>query len=559
LHGDIRYQGTCAEAWIAAIILAMPEQPSYRYFPAIVALLTLLVFLPALGNDFVNWDDERNFLLNPNYRGLGWTEIEWMWTTHLLGRYVPITWMTLGLDYTIWGMNPLGYHLTSVLFHAVNAVLFYFLALALLRLAMPDRSKETQARIPIGALFAALVFALHPLRVESVAWVTERRDVVSGMFFLLSILAYLRGNPDLPGAPIRRKYYWACFGFFILALLSKEIAVTLPVVLLILDVFPLRRLGAGITVFLEKIPFLLLGVADGALALYIGKLEGITASIVHVNWFVRLAISLYGLAFYFKKTVLPFSLAPFYALIPYKVDPRQLPFQLSIIFVALVTAGTLMARRKYPAALAAWVAYAVMLSPVLGIFHNGQQITADRYSYLACLCWAILGGGILVGTQRRVVVVAAGVVICGLGYLTVKQILVWRNSETLWTQAVAVAPSFIAYNNLGLVYSARGDHGGAIEQYRHSIQMAGDYELSHNNLGAELLELGLSDEAIHEFQTALTLKPNLAQSHNGWGQALLAQGKVDEAIEHFRAAVQMDPAYDSPRTNLEHALEMKRH
>src|SRR5260370_21616205 len=169
--------------------------------------------------------------------------------------------MTLGLDYTIWGMNPFGYHLTSVLFHTVNAVFFYFVALALLRLVLRDRSKELQAWIPIGALFAALLFALHPLRVESVAWVTERRDVVSGMFFLLAILAYLRGNPDVPGAPIRGQYYWACFGFFILALLSKEIAVTLPVILLILDVYPLRRLGTGFTMFLEKIPFFLLSFA----------------------------------------------------------------------------------------------------------------------------------------------------------------------------------------------------------------------------------------------------------------------------------------------------------
>jgi hypothetical protein len=529
-----------------------------------VALLTLLLFLPALANDFVNWDDERNFVLNPNYRGLGWTEIEWMWTSHLLGRYVPITWMTLGLDYTIWGMNPLGYHLTSVLFHVVNAALFYFLALALLQLAMRDRPKEMQSRAPIGALFAALVFALHPLRVESVAWVTERRDVVSGTFFLLAILAYLRGNPDVPGAPIRRRYYWACFGFFILALLSKEIAVTLPVILLILDVYPLQRLGEvgwlsrpGLRILLEKAPFFVLSIADGALALYIGKLEGITASIVRVNWFSRLAITLYGLAFYLWKTLLPFSLAPFYALTPHKIDPGALPFQLSAIVVVLVTVGAVIVRRKYPVVLAAWLAYAVILIPVLGAFHNGQQITADRYSYLACLGWAILGGGMLVVLQKRAVALAAGLAICGLAYLTFRQAGVWRNSETLWTQAISVAPSFIAYNNLGLVYSARGDTAGAIENYRRSIQMADDYELSHNNLGASLLEFGLNDEAISEFQTALKLKPDLANSHNGWGQALLAQGKVNEAIEHFRAAVQIDPSYDSARTNLEHALETK--
>jgi protein O-mannosyl-transferase len=379
------------------------------------------------------------------------------------------------------------------------------------------------------------------------------------MFFLLAILAYLRGAADAPGGPIRRKCYWTCFGFFVLALLSKEIAVTLPVILLILDVYPLRRLGPASTVRIvaEKIPFFVLSLADGLLALYIGKLEGLTASIVRVNWFSRLAISLYGLAFYLWKSVLPFGLAPFYALTYHKIDPRALPFQLSTVLVILITAGALVFRSKYPSVLAVWVAYCVILIPVLGIFHNGQQITADRYSYLACLGWGLLAGGILVVISKRWVAVAAGMVVCGLIFLTIKQVRVWRDSETLWRQAVAVAPSFIAYNNLGLAYSDRGDYAGAIEHFRYSIQLSDDYELSHNNLGAALLELGLSDEAIHEFQIALKLKPNLPHSQNGWGLALMAEGKVDEAIEHFRAAVKIDPAYDSARSNLEHALEMK--
>jgi protein O-mannosyl-transferase len=542
----------------------MPSPPLHRHFPAIVAVLTLILFLPALGNDFVNWDDERNFLMNPNYRGLGAAQIGWMWTSHLLGRYVPVTWMTLGLDYALWGMNPLGYHLTSILFHTVNAVLFYFLALALLRLALRDGPEEMQSRIPIGALFAALVFAVHPLRAESVAWVTERRDVVSGMFFLLAILAYLRGISDIPGAGIRGKYYWACFGFFILALLSKEMAVTLPVVLLILDVYPLRRLAAAgwrsgmiFKVLLEKIPFFILSLADGLLALYIGKLEGLTASIVRVNWFARLAISLYGLAFYLWKTLLPFGLAPFYALTYHKIDPLARPFEFSAVLVVLVTAAALVVRTKYPAVLAVWLSYCVILIPVLGIFHNGQQITADRYSYLSCLGWALLAGGTPVVLNKRWVRPAAGVLVCVLSVLTVKQILVWRNSEMLWRQAVAVAPSFIAYNNLGLAYSDRGDYAGAIEHFRTSLQLADDYELAHNNLGAALLELGLNDEAIREFETALKLKPDLPNSEHGWGKALLAEGKVDEAIEHFRSAIKLDPADDSARRSLEHALELK--
>src|SRR5439155_451114 len=158
--------------------------------PLLVALFTLAAFLPALQNQFVNWDDKDNFLDNPHYRGLGWTHLRWMWTTHL-GHYIPLTWMTLGLDYLLWGMNPVGYHLTNLLLHAANAVVFFFVVRRLLTRALSSPSERGHA-LALSAGFASLVFAIHPLRVESVAWATERRDVLSGLFYLLTILMYLR-------------------------------------------------------------------------------------------------------------------------------------------------------------------------------------------------------------------------------------------------------------------------------------------------------------------------------------------------------------------------------
>src|SRR2546430_8294279 len=154
--------------------------------PVLVALVTFAAFLPALHNQFVNWDDDKNFLENPHYRGLGWTHLRWMWRTTQLGHYIPLTWMTLGLDYSLWGMNPFGYHLTSLLLHAANAVVFFFVARRLLTLALPSPSERGHA-LAVSAGFAALVFAIHPLRVESVAWVTERRDVLSGLFYMVTI------------------------------------------------------------------------------------------------------------------------------------------------------------------------------------------------------------------------------------------------------------------------------------------------------------------------------------------------------------------------------------
>src|SRR5213596_1562525 len=232
--------------------------------PCADSLVTFIAFLPTLRNQFVDWDDFKNFLDNPYYRGLAWTQLRWMWTTHL-GHYIPLTWMTFGLDYLLWGMNPLGYHLTNLLLHAANAVVFFFVVRRILTLALPSPSEHGYA-LAVSSGVAALVFAIHPLRVESVAWVTERRDVLSGLFYLVAILLYLRACER--GAR-GRGWYWLSVAVFGCALLSKSMVVNLPVVLLILDVYPLRRLGGALgwwsararRVYVEKIPFVLLAAA----------------------------------------------------------------------------------------------------------------------------------------------------------------------------------------------------------------------------------------------------------------------------------------------------------
>ncbi len=467
----------------------------------------------------------------------------------------------------------MGYHLTNILWHAANAVVFYYLALALLRIAMP------RAKAPLGAFLAALVFALHPLRAESVAWVTERRDVVSGLFYLLAILAYARGYRDVPGRPIVRKYYWACFTFFVLAILSKEIAVTLPAVLLILDVYPLRRLWSRLesrpqsglpaphtvlTVLLEKVPFFAIAAADSALAIYVGRQEGLSASLTFVNWFSRLAISAYGLAFYLWKTLLPFGLSPFYALTRHRVDPRALPFQLSAVVVVGLAAAAVMFCRRWPALPAVTLAYTVTLLPVLGIFQNGLQITADRYSYLACLGWALLAGGgwLAIWTARARVgkatlAVAAAFAIGTLGILNWRQVQIWRDSEALWTHALTIEPSAVGWNNLGLALAAREDYAGAIDQFHLSLAMDPDWAYSRYNLGISLLELHDWDGATREFQIALKLKPDMYRAHFGLGYALMMQGELDEAIAHFRTVLRVAPGDTAARNGLEQALDLK--
>ena len=548
----------------APIARALPERWLPWLVPVLIALITFAAFLPALQNQFVNWDDKDNFLDNPHYRGLGWTHLRWMWTTHL-GHYIPLTWMTLGLDYLLWGMNPVGYHLTNLLLHAANAVVFFFVVRRILTLALPSPSERGHA-LAVSAGFAALVFAIHPLRVESVAWVTERRDVLSGLFYLVAILLYLRACER--GAR-GRGWYWLSVAVFVGALLSKSMVVNLPVVLVILDVYPLRRLGGSIgwrseparRVYVEKIPFVLLAAAASAIAVMAQSSVHAVASLAQLSVPGRVAISTYGLSFYLWKMVVPVNLSPVYELRP-PVNPWATPFLLSYGVVLALTAIALALRRRVPGLPAAWVAYIVVLLPVLGIFQSGPQIAADRYTYLAGLGWAILAGAGLLSCWRSsrrsktgtpATWLLAGIAFCvvvGLGVLTWNQVHVWHDSEKLWSHAVAIDPgSAVGEYSRGLVLAQQGKLTEAMEHYQTALRINPDYADAHNNVGAVLADQGRLAEAIEHYREALRLKPDYADAHYNWGNALAQQGKPAEAIEHYRQALRIKPDDALSHTN----------
>src|SRR3989454_7826831 len=548
---------------------ALPQRRGSWLIPVLIALVTFAAFLPTLQNQFVTWDDATNFLENAHYRGLGWTHIRWMWTTHL-GHYIPLTWMTLGLDYLLWGMNPFGYHLTSLLLHAANAVVFFFVVRRILTRALPSPSERGHA-LAVAAGFAALVFAIHPLRVESVAWVTERRDVLSGLFYLSAILMYLRACER--GAR-GRGWYWAAVGLFAGALLSKSMVVNLPFVLLILDVYPLRRLGGFVgwwseparRIYIEKIPFVLLAAAASAIAVMAQSSVHAAASLAQLSVPGRLAVAAYGLGFYPRKMVVPVNLSPLYEL-PRTVDPMAPPFILSYALVLAITAIVLALRRQVPGLPAAWVAYVVVLLPVLGIVQSGPQIAADRYTYLAGLGWAILAGAGLLSCWRTsrtsktgtpTTLPIASVATClvvGLGALTWNQAQVWHDSEKLWTHALAMDPrSSIAENNLGVVRADQSKRAEAIEHYQRALQMRPDYADAHINLGDTLFLQGKLAEAGDHYRQALAIKRDHARAHNNWGIVLARQGKLAEAGDHFHAALPNSPDNADAHTNLGHAL-----
>src|SRR5215470_15175202 len=279
-------------------VLALPE----RIVPLAIVLVVVAVFAIGLRNEFVRWDDHTNFVNNPYFRGLGLRQLGWVFTTTLMGHYIPITWLTFGLDYVIWGMQPAGYHFTNLVLHAANAVLVYWIAKRMLTTACPAAS-ETALRM--SAAVAALFFAIHPLRAESVAWATERRDVLSGLFFLTCVATYLRA---VAAAGARRRGLLSVsVAAFVLAMLSKSIVMTLPLLLLVIDWYPLRRLQApwwsreNGRILVEKLPFMIVGITGAAVAYWaVGHNEYFTPTTKYPLP-SRIAMALYSIVFSVSK------------------------------------------------------------------------------------------------------------------------------------------------------------------------------------------------------------------------------------------------------------------
>lgn len=562
------------------MVRVLPEgsPPHSRWIsPALTALVVVAAFSSALPGGFQQWDDVVLLVDNPAYRGLGWSNLKWMFTTNLMGHYMPLTWITYGLDYVVWGLNPYGYHLTNIVLHAANAALVYLVAQRLFRIVWPDTSAAGVDGFRIAAALAALVFGVHPLRVESVAWITERRDVLSGFFFLLAVLMYLRACEveSRDGRPWS-KFYWAAVGTFVLALLSKSMAVTLPVVLLVLDVYPLRRLRPGARGWLtpgpwriwwEKLPFLLVGAVVSAVA-FRALLGGAAAtSWERLGLPERVAISAYSVAFYLRKTLVPLGLSPLYELsLPVHMFDRR--FLVSGVVVLFITLAALASRRRWPGLLAVWTCYVVMLLPVAGIFHNGHQIAADRYSYLPGVGWALLAGGAVVVASRRLrrdrsgrralAALAAVLVVsatAALALTTWRQAKIWRDDETLWRHAGRLDPaSSVAASNLGSGLRLRGKLAEAIEQSERALLLRPAYAEAHLNLGLAKAAQGRAGEAERHFRHVLEIRPRSAPAHAGLGALLETQERLDEALEHFHLALQINPRSASIHNDLGVAL-----
>ena len=546
------------------IIPPTPATAGYiRWFvPGLIFALTIVVFLPTLQNGFINFDDPDNLLNNPNYKGLGWSNLSWMFTAFHLGHYHPLTWLTFAFDYTLWGMNPTGYHLTSMLIHAVNAVLFYYLTFDLLKMAITQ--PVTDVGLRAASAFSALLFSLHPLRVESVAWATERRDVLSGLFILLTLLCYLKAHDSAAAALRSRTWYRLSVIFCTLSLLSKAIGMSLPVVLVVLDVFPLRRLGGGARkwfgpqirrVWLEKIPFVGLAAVSAVIALAAQRASGAIVAMEAFGPMERLLQSFFGVIFYLVKTLVPTELSAIYELLP-GTDFYHWRFVGSGIIFVVLSIGFFFLRHRWPAGLASWICYLAVLAPVLGIAQSGPQMVADRYSYLSCMPWAILCSSaipISFRQQKRAVfgkmlpgmATAVGLfIIVALAWLTWLQNKVWHDSVTLWRYTTSVTLSGIAYHNLGNALESEGQIDEALKQFRRAAEITPEYPATYQGLGRILTSRGELDEAGKHLRRALELGLQTAGMYRDIAIWLVRMGKTDEAIAMFQRALSID-SYDA--------------
>jgi len=521
-----------------------------------VCLLLILgvffIFGRTWGYGFVNFDDDSYFSANYHVKtGPTWKGTLWALQTGYASNWHPLTWLSLMLDAQLFGPGPAGPHLTNVILHAVNSVLLF---LVLRRL--------TGALWP-SALVAA-VFAIHPLRVESVVWATERRDVLMGFFALLCVLAYLRAVERGRGGALNRAWHGTAVALFGLALLSKSVVVGLPVVLLLLDLYPLRRHavraqapgGRSLTrLALEKAPFAALAAAVAAITLAVGAGHRLMTSLEMLGVLPRLAISAYALVFYLWKTVAPWPLSPLYTLY-FPVLPSSPTYVIPAIIVVAITLGSVAACRRWPAGLIAWASYVVLLLPVVGLLHNGAQIAADRYTYLSCAPWALLAGaglgrcrsaarsGRLSPRLGAAVLGAAALYLVTFAGSSVRQEAVWRDSVSLWTHAASVDPaSDIAVFYLGWALEDAGRFDEARAHFESALRRVPD---GLPDLKAQLdLHLGIVEqragrpaEAERYFRAALVHDPTHAVALIRLGTVLLEQGQAQEAEAAWTRALE---------------------
>jgi tetratricopeptide (TPR) repeat protein len=546
---------------------------------AMLVLVTIALYWPATSYDFVNYDDPEFLTANPHVqRGLSWEGVRWAFgNTEQAVYWAPLMWLSHMLVCQFFGLNAWGHHLVNVLLHATNTALVFLLL-------------RRMTGATWRCLVVAALFGLHPLRVESVAWVTERKDVLSAFFWMLALWAYSRyvevqspeSNVQSPPTASNNthhasrithhasrftfhvsRYYLLSLFFFALGLMSKPMVVTLPCVLLLLDYWPLGRFqhNRARGLVMEKIPFFALALAASVVTFVVQSHGGAVAGGEKLPLGARGGNALISYCRYVGKMFWPTDLAVFYP------HPGYWPIGKVLLAGGLllgISALLFAKRRRYPFLLVGWLWYCGTLVPAIGLVQSGDQAMADRFTYLpslGVLVLAVWGAYELARRWHYGVValsVAASTAILLCMVLTRQQLGYWKDSETLFRHALEVTEkNEVAYNNLGSALDEKGQTDEAIRQYQEALRLKPDDATAHGNLGIALARKGQTDEAIRQYQEALRLKPDYAEPHYSLGNVLARAGQIDEAMREYQEAVRLKPDYAAAHNNLGFALVRK--
>ena len=540
-----------------------------------LAGLVLVGFWPVHRHEFVNLDDPFYITDNPVVStGLNWTNVGWAFQDTHLGTWHPLTWISHMLDVQLYGLNAGGHHFTNLLFHTANTLLLFLLL---------QRMTGTFWRC---ALVAAL-FGLHPLHVESVAWVSERKDVLSAFFFILTLWAYGRYaeckmqkpegcDPWSPSRPSSSSFYLLSLFFFVLGLMSKPMLVTLPVVLLLLDYWPLQRwtLRSGSCVagpdqrpavstpFLrlvrEKLPFFALAIADGLITLWGQKGAGAVKTVTDLPLSGGVPNAFISYVRYLWKVAWPGNLSVFY---PFE---RNWPGWLVAGAVALllgISALAISQARKRPWLLAGWLWYVITVTPVIGFIQVGGQSAADRYTYIPLIGIFIAAvwcaGEITLRTRRQDLAMAGGITLVALALWGTRiQVRYWRSSDALFRRALVVTPeNALAHHSLGGALFEKGQMVEAEAEFRQALKVRPDHRDAAMALGIVLAGQGNPAEAVRLFAGVLKQHPDDAEAHLQLGNVLGREGRMEEALHHYHEAVRLQPDLAAAQNNLANTLQ----
>jgi tetratricopeptide (TPR) repeat protein len=515
-----------------------------------LACLTTVLYAPVRHHEFVNFDDP-GYVNEPHVReGLSIANARWAFTTLHFANYHPLTWLSHMADVTVFGRDNAGaHHVTNVLLHACNAALVYLVLNAL-------------TGRPWASLAVAALWTTHPLRVESVAWVAERKDLLSGLFFLLAIGCYARY-----ARRTSRSAYAGSLACFVLGLMSKAMVVTLPGVLLLLDAWPLRRTELRWRrLVVEKLPFVAISAASAVVTYVAQQRYGAMSAGEQIGFGLRAGNAFASLASYLRLTVWPTSLAvvyPYYGAVRgTMLSPASVAAGVALLIGGIVIG--LACWRRERAVLVGWLWFLGTLVPVLGLVQVGRQSMADRYTYLPhvglmiAIVWGVAAAAGRLNVPRAALAATLAAVLVALSARTVDQVRHWRNSETLFAHALDVTHhNAVAHGSLALALGDRGDVAAAVEHYQRAIEITPQEPQLYYNIGQLYLVAGDYVRAQEWLGKALRLDPNYADAHSNLAKAFAGQGRAEHAIEQFREVARLRP--DSYVAHYDLAVELAEH